>query len=98
MCLSSEIWKLIREQTRLTNVLVTLQTKAKNKSPEPESPAVALIDAHAAGAAAGQIQFSGYTKSRTEILLSVQESSSVQIRPQLLKKMPRWLFVFVRAA
>ena len=72
------------------NFLVTLQTKATKACPDPDPPAVAPIDPHAADAVE-QTRFDQDTARRAEILLSSQEARSVQIRRQFIKNLPGWL-------
>ena len=67
---------------------MTLQTKAY---PDPDTPAVAPIDPHAADAAVEQTRFDQDTSRRAEIIRSAQEARSVQIRRQFIKNMPGWL-------
>ena len=73
------------------NFLVTLQTKATKAYPDPDPPAVAPIDPHAADAAVEQTRFDQDTTRRAEIIRSAQEARSVQIRRQFIKNMPGWL-------
>ena len=70
------------------NFLVTLQTKAY---PDPDPPAIAPIDAHAADAVVERTRFDQDTARRAEIIRSAQEARSVQIRRQFIKNMPGWL-------
>ena len=70
--------------------LVTLQTKAMKAYPDPDPPAVAPIDAHAADAAAEQTRFDQDTARRAAIIRSVQEARSLQIRRQIIENMPGW--------
>ena len=67
------------------NFLVTLQAKATKAYPDPDSPAVAPIDPHAADAAVEQTRFDQDTARRAEIIRSAQEARSVQIRRQFIK-------------
>ena len=73
------------------NFLVTLQTKATKAYLEPDPPAVAPIDPHAADAAVERTRFDQDTARRAEIIRSAQEARSVQIRRQFIKNMPGWL-------
>ena len=73
------------------NFLVTLQTKATKAYPDPDPPAVAPIDPHAADRAVEQTRFDQDTARRVEIIRSAQEARSVQIRRQFIKNMPGWL-------
>ena len=73
------------------NILVTLQTKATKAYPDPDPPAVAPIDPHAADAVVGRTRFDQETARRAEIIRSAQEARSVQIRRQFIKNMPGWL-------
>ena len=73
------------------NFLVTLQTKATKAYPDPDPPAVAPIDPHAADAAVEQTRFDQDTARRAEMIRSAQEARSVQIRRQFIEKMPGWL-------
>ena len=73
------------------NFLVTLQTKATKAYPDPDPPAVAPIDPHAADRAVEQTRFDQDTARRAEIIRSAQEARSVQIRRQFIKNMPEWL-------
>ena len=73
------------------NFLVTLQTKATKTYPDPDTPAVAPIDPHAADAVVEQTRFEQDTARRAEIIRSAQEARSVQIRRQFIKNMPVWL-------
>ena len=57
----------------------------------PNPPAVAPIDAHAADAVAEQARFEQYTARRAEIIRSAQETRSVQIRRQFVTNMAGWL-------
>ena len=71
--------------------MVTLQTKATKAYPDPDPPALAPIDPHAADAAVEQTRFDQDTARRAEIIRSAQEARSVQIRRQFIKNMPGWL-------
>ena len=71
--------------------LVTLQTKTTKAYPDPDPPAVAPIDAHAANAVVERTRFDQEAARRAEIIRSAQEARSVQIRRQLIKNMPGWL-------
>ena len=71
--------------------MVTLQTEATKAYPDPDPPAVAPIDPHAADAALEQTRFDQDTERRAEIIRSAQEARSVQIRCQFIKSMPGWL-------
>ena len=71
--------------------LVTLQTKATKAYPDPDPPAVAPVDAHAADAVVERTGFDQETARRAEIIRSAQEARSVQIRRQFIKNMPGWL-------
>ena len=71
--------------------LVTLQTKTTKAYPDPDPPAVAAIDPHAADRAVEQTRFDQDTARRAEIIRSAQEARSVQIRRQFIKNMPGWL-------
>ena len=73
------------------NFLVTLQTKATKAYPDPDPPAVAPIDAHAADAVVERTRFDQDTARRAEIIRPAQEARSVQIRRQFIKNMPGWL-------
>ena len=73
------------------NFLVTLQTKATKTYPDPDPPAFAPIDPHAADAAVEQTRFDQDTARRAEIKRCAQEARSVQIRRQFIKNMPAWL-------
>ena len=73
------------------NFLVTLQTEATKAHPDPDPPAVAPIDAHAADAVVERTRFDQETARRAEIARSAQEARSVQIRRQFIKNMPGWL-------
>ena len=73
------------------NFLVTLQTKATKAYPDPDPPAVAPIDAHAADSVVERTRFDQETARRAEIIGSAQEARSVQIRRQFIKNMPGWL-------
>ena len=73
------------------NFLVMLQTKATKAYPDPDPPAVAPIDPHAADRAVEQTRFDQDTARRAEIIRSAQEARSVQIRRQFIKNMPGWL-------
>ena len=73
------------------NFLVTLQTKATKVYPDPNPPAVAPIDPHAADAVVERIQFDQDTARCAEIIRSAQEARSVQIRRQFIKSMRGWL-------
>ena len=73
------------------NFLVTLQTKAMKAYPDPDPPAVAPIDPHAADAAVEQTRFDPDTARRAEIIRSAEEALSVQIRRQFIRNMPGWL-------
>ena len=70
--------------------MVTLQTKATKAYPDPDPPAVAPIDPHAADAAVEQTRFDQDTARCAEIIRSAQ-ARSVQIRRQFIKNMPGWL-------
>ena len=72
------------------NFLVPLQTKATKTYLNPDPPAVAPIDPHAADAAVEQTQFDQDT-ARCADIRSAQESRSIQIRRQFIKTMPGWL-------
>ena len=72
-------------------ILVTLQTKATKAYPDPDPPAVAPIDPHAADAVVARTRFDQETARRAEIIRSAQEARSVQIRRQFIKNMPGWL-------
>ena len=89
--LKLENMKFDSKTDTLENFLVTLQTKATRAYRDPDSPAVALIDPHAADAAVEQTRFDQETARRAKILCSAQEAHSVQIRCQYMKNMPRWL-------
>ena len=71
--------------------MVTLQTKAPTAYPDPDPPAVAPIDPHAADKALEQTRFDQDTARRAEIIRSAEEARSVQIRRQFNKNMPGWL-------
>ena len=73
------------------NFLATLQTKATKAYPDPDHPAVAPIDPHAADAVVERTRFDRETARRAEIIRSAQEARSVQIRRQFIKSMPGWL-------
>ena len=60
-------------------------------SPDPDPPAVAPVDPHAADDAVEQTRFDQDTARRAEIIRSAQEARSVQIRRQFIKHMPGWL-------
>ena len=70
------------------NFIVTLQTKAMKAYPDPDPPAVAPIDAHAANAVVERTRFDQETAPRAEIIRSAQEARSIQIRRQFIKNMP----------
>ena len=70
---------------------VTLQTKAKKAYPDPDPPAFATIDPHAADGAVEQTRSDQDTACREELIRSAPEARSVQIRGQFIKNMPRWL-------
>ena len=70
---------------------VTLQTKATKAFPDPDPPAVAPIDPHAADAVVERIGFDQETARCAEILRSAQEARSVQIKCQFIKNLPGWL-------
>jgi len=59
--------------------------------PDANPPAVALIDEHAADAAAEQTRIDQDNARPAEIIHSAQEARSVQIRLQFNKNMPGWL-------
>ena len=73
------------------NFFVILQTQAMKAYPDPNHPAVAPIDEHAADAAAEQTRIDQDNARRAEIMRSAQEARSVQIRLQFIKNMPGWL-------
>ena len=73
------------------NFLVTLQTKALKAYPDPDPPPVAPIDGAAPDAAVEQTRFDSDTARRAEIIRSVQEARSIQIKRQFIKNMPGWL-------
>ena len=54
--------------------------------PDPDPPAVAPIDPHAADAAVEKTRFDQDTARRAEITRSAQEAPSVQIRRQFYQK------------
>ena len=71
--------------------MVTLQTKATKAYPDPDPPAVAPIDAHAADAVVERTRCDQETVRRAEIICSAQEARSVQNRRQFIKNLPVWL-------
>ena len=71
--------------------LVTFQKKATKVYRDPDAPAVAAIDPHAADAAVEQTRFDQDTARRAEIIRSAQEARSVQNRRQFIKNVPGWL-------
>ena len=73
------------------NFLVRLQTEATKAYPDPDPPAVAPIDAHAADAVVERTRFDQETARRAEMIRSAQEALSAQIRGQFIKNMPGWL-------
>ena len=73
------------------NFLVTLQTRATKAYPDPDPPAVAPIDAHAADAVVERTRFDQETAHRAERIRPAQEARSVQIRRQFIKNVPGWL-------
>ena len=81
---------MIQKQTRLKTFFFNLQTKATKAYPDPDPPAVAPSDPHAADAAVEQTRCDQDTVRRAEIIRSAQEARSVQIRRQFIKNMPGW--------
>ena len=74
------------------NFLVMLQSKTMTAYADPDPPAVAQIDPHAAEAAnIEQPHFDKDTARRAEPIRSAQVARSVQIRRQLIKNMTGWL-------
>ena len=71
--------------------LVTLQTKALKAYPDPDPPAVALINGAAPDAAVEQTRFDSDTARRAEVIRSAQEARATQIKRQFIKNMPGWL-------
>ena len=82
---------MIRKQTLPRNFWVTLQTKATAAYLDPDPPAVAPIDAHAAEAVVEQTRFDRDKASRAETIRSAQAARSVQFRRQFIKNVPGWL-------
>ena len=70
---------------------MTLQTTANKTYLDPDPPAVAPIDPHAADPAVDQTRFDQDTARRLKILRHAQEARSVQNRRQSIKNMPVWL-------
>ena len=68
------------------NLLVKLQTKPIKADLDSDPPAVAPIDSHAEDAAVEQTQFDEDTVRRAEIIPLAQETRSLQIRRQFIKK------------
>ena len=60
--------------------MVTVETKATKANTDPDPPAVAPIDPHAADAAVEHTRFDQDTARRAEIIRSAQEARSVQMR------------------
>ena len=61
------------------NILLTLQTKAMKAYPDPNPPAAAPIDGHAAEAAVERTWFNQDIARRAETLRSAQEARPIQI-------------------
>ena len=86
-----KITKIDWKTDSLESFLVTLKTKTTKEYPDPDPPAIAPIDPHAADAAVEQTRFEQDTARRAKTLRSAQEARSVQIRRQFIKKRPGWL-------
>ena len=89
--LKLENMKFDSKTDTLENFLVKLQTKATKAYPDPDPPAVAPFDPHAADAAVEQTRFDQDTARRAERIRSAQEARSVQNIRQFIKNMPGWL-------
>ena len=57
--------------------------------PDPNTPAVAPTDAHSANAAADETRLDKNTRRRAEMIRSVQQPISVQVRRPCIKNMTR---------
>ena len=89
--LELETMKFGSKTDTLGSFLATLQRKATKAYPDPDPPAVAPTDSHAADAAVEQTRFNQDTARRAEKIRSAQEARSDQIRRPFIKNMPRWL-------